>query len=63
MVEDIVLGSRGREDFIESELVFVELDLGLGVCQYALLLRVGLYPNEDLDGVLAWIWVHWVLGW
>ena len=49
VVEDIVLGGRGRKDFIESELVLVKLDLSLSVCQYALLLRVGLYPNEDLD--------------
>jgi hypothetical protein len=38
VVKDVVLGSRGREDFIESELVLIELDLGLGKSQYALLL-------------------------
>ena len=53
MIKNITLGGRRREYFIESELMFVELDLSLGVCEYALLLRVGFYPNEDLDRIFA----------
>ena len=53
VVEDVRLGGRRGEYFIESELMFVEFDLCFGVCEYALLLRVGFYPNEDLDGVFA----------
>lgn len=49
VVEDIFLGGRGRKDFIESKLVLFKLDLSLSVCQYALLLLVGLYSYEDLD--------------
>ncbi len=53
MIKNITLSGRRREYFIESELMFVELDLSLSVCEYALLLRVGFYPNEDLDGIFA----------
>jgi hypothetical protein len=53
MIKNITLGGRRREYFIKSKLMFVELDLSLGVCEYALLLRVGFYPNEDLDRIFA----------
>ncbi len=53
VVKNVVLGGRGRKDFIESELVLFELDLGLGKSQYTLLLCIGLYPNVNLDGVLT----------
>jgi hypothetical protein len=60
MVKNIVLGGCRREYFIEGKLMLIEFDLSFGVSKNALLLRDRFYPNEDLDRILAGIWVHFV---
>lgn len=63
MMENIVLGCWRFKNFVKSELVLIEFDLGFGVGKNTLLLGDGFYPNKDLNRIFAWIWVHLGLFW
>lgn len=58
MMEDIHLGWGRIEYFIESKLMFFQLDLIITKRDDALVLTVGSNPNKNLDGILACICIH-----
>lgn len=58
MMKNVSLGCAWREDLIKSKLMPIKFDLCFGVSENGLLMSHRFYPNEDLDRILAWNWVH-----